>query len=98
MQLFSTHHKNMTLLSKRSRQLLCHQCNCCPLRLQILPVKNMILWVISPKERLLKKIIFDILKQERIKGLTELIPHIGPIPIVIPVKIFLDLSEICSLD
>jgi len=29
--------------------------------------------------------------QERIKGLRELIPHIGPILIVIPLKIFLDL-------
>ena len=29
--------------------------------------------------------------QERIKGLRELIPQIGSIPIVIPLKIFLDL-------
>ena len=29
--------------------------------------------------------------QERIKGLRELIPHIGSITIVIPLKIFLDL-------
>ena len=27
---------------------------------------------------------------KRIKGLTELIPHMGPIPIVIPIKIFLE--------
>ena len=31
------------------------------------------------------------LYQERIKGLREWIPHIGPLPIVIPLKIFLDL-------
>ena len=35
-----TYHKDMTLLSRRSRQLLCHQCNCFPLRLQMLPVKS----------------------------------------------------------
>ena len=29
--------------------------------------------------------------QERIKGLRELIPHIGSVHIVIPLKIFLDL-------
>ena len=29
--------------------------------------------------------------QERIKGLRELIPHIGCVPIVVPLKIFLDL-------
>ena len=28
--------------------------------------------------------------QERIKGLRELIPHIGPLPIIIPLKLFLD--------
>ena len=31
------------------------------------------------------------LYKERIKGLREWIPHIGPLPIVIPLKIFLDL-------
>ena len=35
-----TYHKDTTLLSRRSRQLLCHQCNCFPLRLQMLPVKS----------------------------------------------------------
>ena len=44
-----TYHKDMTLLSRRSRQLLCHQCNCFPLRLQMLPVKG----EISPEESLL---------------------------------------------
>ena len=29
--------------------------------------------------------------QERIKGLRELVPHIGCVPIVVPLKIFLDL-------
>ena len=29
--------------------------------------------------------------QERIKGLKEIIPHIGPLPIVIPLKLSLDL-------
>ena len=28
--------------------------------------------------------------QERIKGLRELIPHIGPLPIIIPLKLFLE--------
>ena len=28
--------------------------------------------------------------QEGIKGLRELIPHIGPLPIIIPLKLFLD--------
>ena len=32
-----------------------------------------------------------VMYQERIKGLRELIPHIGSIPIVIPLKVFLDL-------
>ena len=44
-----TYHKDMTLRSRRSRQLLCHQCNCFLLRLQMLPVKG----AISPEESLL---------------------------------------------
>ena len=44
-----TYHKDMTMLSRRSRQLLCHQWNRFPLRLQKLPVKG----EISPEESLL---------------------------------------------
>ena len=39
----STYHKDKTPLWKRSHQLLCHQRYCFLLRLQMLPVKNMVL-------------------------------------------------------
>ena len=37
--------------------------------------------------------IYTVLIQERIKVFREVIPHIGPVPIIIPLKLFLDLPR-----